>query len=918
MSRNKGISTYASNFEVLKDAPLDSRSLVDAYADLTKETTWQNGTDSNKYVYVGMLVVCKDKPGQIYQLIAEDYTQESNWKQISGGNDASEDGDLVTKTKVTFNEAILSTDDHTDNSTVTTDSKGCVLVDLGLPSGLLWTKYTLGANSQGESGLYYLFGSTTGYNETDILSHVSYESSPCNGGNSTYNETAVKAWVESNTTNGVLNDDVDAAYKYSGGLLHIPTKEQWEELIANTTQTAVENSSKTTYDGGIMFTSKTNTDAQIFISNCSIATVSEDGTAGFAWRIPFSNTSTLGTIEDSEEIAAYIAYSMDPPTLEINPVVSIGATPVMGVASNNIETLTSRENDGYVDLGLPSGTLWAKGNIGASKDTDKGLFFQWGDPVGAETPKDLTTSVTTPWALEGDPIATVSAWESWIGDNTLKNKLKSNVDAAYYHTKGEQCMPTYAQLLELCNFTTQQPYTIDGVKGVRFCSLTDSSKYIFLPYITDNDAMGRNSTDSDSATSMGIYVNSKEVSQAIKTGTEDSWDDTFIIYSLIAADTVQMVGTDMSVYTSLFNLPVRGVKRVIPTIILPTESGTLALWNEVQDMVNNHSFDSSSYYTKTESDDKYAVKSELPTKMSQLINDKGFLTEHQSLEGYAKTSDIPTNVSAFTNDAGYLTSHQDISGKLNTSGGTMTGDLIFSDCGGTAGTGTRQIRMQCAGNDYGRIAVGGTASNAGFMEIATADDANEPIYIRQYTGTYTTVKRTATLLDANGNTSFPGTVTAPTFTGSLSGNATSATSASVITKNSSFNDASTGRLSYYDADISNTSNNANWSAPSKGWHQIIHNDLSVGGYWTELAFPVNDVNGLAWRQRRSTSYFGWYRILDSNNYNSYVPSKTGSGASGTWGINISGSAAKVAGYAVSVVSSLPSSPDSNTLYFVTG
>lgn len=40
MSRNKGVSNYASNFEVLKDAPLDSRNLVDAYTDLTKEETW--------------------------------------------------------------------------------------------------------------------------------------------------------------------------------------------------------------------------------------------------------------------------------------------------------------------------------------------------------------------------------------------------------------------------------------------------------------------------------------------------------------------------------------------------------------------------------------------------------------------------------------------------------------------------------------------------------------------------------------------------------------------------------------------------------------------------------------------------------------------------------------------------------------
>ena len=38
----------------------------------------------------------------------------------------------------------------------------------------------------------------------------------------------------------------------------------------------------------------------------------------------------------------------------------------------------------------------------------------------------------------------------------------------------------------------------------------------------------------------------------------------------------------------------------------------------------------------------YAQKSEIPTKVSQLANDSGYLTEHQSLAGYAKNSDIPT------------------------------------------------------------------------------------------------------------------------------------------------------------------------------------------------------------------------------------------------------------------------------------
>ena len=67
---------------------------------------------------------------------------------------------------------------------------------------------------------------------------------------------------------------------------------------------------------------------------------------------------------------------------------------------------------------------------------------------------------------------------------------------------------------------------------------------------------------------------------------------------------------------------------------------------------------------------------------------------------------------------------------------------------------------QMADNDYFRIRIGGTATNAGWAEIATADDGTEPIYVRQYSGVFTTALRTATLLDAAGDTSFPGSVTA--------------------------------------------------------------------------------------------------------------------------------------------------------------
>lgn len=85
--RNKGTFNFSGNLEVKKDAPLEARSLVNSYADLTKPETWTD-EEGGVWTYSFMNVTCKDRPGKIYQLIGEDYTEESNWKEIgssSGG-----------------------------------------------------------------------------------------------------------------------------------------------------------------------------------------------------------------------------------------------------------------------------------------------------------------------------------------------------------------------------------------------------------------------------------------------------------------------------------------------------------------------------------------------------------------------------------------------------------------------------------------------------------------------------------------------------------------------------------------------------------------------------------------------------------------------------------------------------------------
>ena len=56
-----------------------------------------------------------------------------------------------------------------------------------------------------------------------------------------------------------------------------------------------------------------------------------------------------------------------------------------------------------------------------------------------------------------------------------------------------------------------------------------------------------------------------------------------------------------------------------------------------------------------------ADKTDIPTKVSQLENDSGYLSEHQDLSSYAAKTDIPTKVSQLENDSGYLSEHQDLS-----------------------------------------------------------------------------------------------------------------------------------------------------------------------------------------------------------------------------------------------------------------
>ena len=103
------------------------------------------------------------------------------------------------------------------------------------------------------------------------------------------------------------------------------------------------------------------------------------------------------------------------------------------------------------------------------------------------------------------------------------------------------------------------------------------------------------------------------------------------------------------------SLETKANKTEIPTV--PTNVS--AFTNDAGYLTEHQSLDN--YYTKTESDGKYATQVVVNEEIAARIND--IRDVKATLESKANKSEIPTvptNVSAFTNDAGYLTEHQSL------------------------------------------------------------------------------------------------------------------------------------------------------------------------------------------------------------------------------------------------------------------
>ena len=123
----------------------------------------------------------------------------------------------------------------------------------------------------------------------------------------------------------------------------------------------------------------------------------------------------------------------------------------------------------YVDLGLASGTMWAKCNVGADKPEDYGLLFQFGCVDGYKYGDRNNKFVE-------DDLTTTSGKVYKETD-----VLDLDDDAAHVNMGGVWRMPTICQLKELYNNATYKVEIINGVKGMLFIS-NINSKRLFVPF----------------------------------------------------------------------------------------------------------------------------------------------------------------------------------------------------------------------------------------------------------------------------------------------------------------------------------------------------------------------------------------------------------------------------------------------------
>lgn len=214
----------------------------------------------------------------------------------------------------------------------------------------------------------------------------------------------------------------------------------------------------------------------------------------------------------------------------INTGLSFGYKNVYDLGTYDLSTNTKIQNkilSNVIDLGLPSGTIWATKNIAGTYNADSlftkeigdlGQYYAWAEDFGYGesweiNPNHTSTIRSASLSLGSDSWPQTNKthykwstykWCDGTSPNTLLGGTGANIckyksggldiydDVAYIKSGGKYCMPTSTQQIELmnssyCDRSVAQNGTIDTYNGnkdktgVKFTSTTYSQRSLWLP-----------------------------------------------------------------------------------------------------------------------------------------------------------------------------------------------------------------------------------------------------------------------------------------------------------------------------------------------------------------------------------------------------------------------------------------------------
>lgn len=173
-------------------------------------------------------------------------------------------------------------------------------------------------------------------------------------------------------------------------------------------------------------------------------------------------------------------------TIVVKDINSKQKVKITVTVAKRIDTLSCPDDHHphMIDLGLPSGTLWACCNVGATKPEDEGGYYAWGETEE----KEEYTPETYLYCHETDDTNAYQFWNKYYDFDDIGNPIidwygnydisGTQYDVAHMKWGGDWLLPSYPHLYELRKCRIEWA-GYKGMKGVLFVGL--NGKSIFLP-----------------------------------------------------------------------------------------------------------------------------------------------------------------------------------------------------------------------------------------------------------------------------------------------------------------------------------------------------------------------------------------------------------------------------------------------------